>query len=46
MKYNPVLVAAAKTIVEQYDKQQVIVSWDAVHGKTHVTTCGVTAEVI
>lgn len=45
MKYKSIPVAAAKAIAETYGKQQVIVvTWDAAHGKTHVTTYGDTAE--
>lgn len=44
-KYKPIPVSAAKAIAETYDKQQVIVvTWDATHGKEHVTTYGDTAE--
>jgi hypothetical protein len=44
-KYKTIPVSAAKAIAETYDKQQVIiVTWDAAHGKTHVTTYGDTAE--
>ncbi len=45
MKYKPIPISAAKAIAETYHKQQVIVvTWDAAHGKTHVTTYGDTAE--
>jgi hypothetical protein len=42
--YKPVPVEVAARISEQFDKSQVIVvAWDAVFGKLHTTTFGVTA---
>ena len=42
-KYKPIPIAAAKRIAEDYDKDQVIIlTWDAAHGQTHVTTYGKT----
>lgn len=43
--YRGVPVTAAKRIAKEFDKDQVIVvTWDAAHGKTHVTTYGKTVE--
>lgn len=43
--YRPIPISAARDIAEEYGKQQVIiVTWDAVHGLTHVTTYGDTVE--
>ena len=45
MKYKPIPISAAREIAKKYGKQQVIiVTWDAVHGKEHVTTYGDTKE--
>lgn len=42
-KYKPIPISAAREITKKYDKQQVIVvAWDAVHGREHVTTYGTT----
>lgn len=42
-KYKAIPISAAKEIAEKYEKNQVIiVTWDAVHGKEHVTTYGAT----
>ncbi len=42
-KYKPIPITAARDIAKRFDKQQVIVvAWDAVHGKEHVTTYGTT----
>lgn len=42
-KYINVPISAAKRIAEEFQKDQVIiVCWDQVHGKTHVTTYGKT----
>lgn len=39
--YKKIPISAAKLIANKYDKNQVIiVTWDAKHGKTHVTTYG------
>ncbi len=44
-KYKSIPISAAKEIAKKYDKQQVIiVTWDAVHGKEHVTTYGDSKE--
>ena len=44
-KYKGIPISAAKAIAEKYDKQQVIiVAWDPVFGKEHVTTYGTTLE--
>lgn len=44
-KYFPVPISAAKTISEIFEKDQVIVvAWDRVHGKTHITTYGKNRE--
>lgn len=45
MKYKRIPISAAKLISEKYDKDQVIiVTWDSVHGKTHITTYGKNKE--
>lgn len=45
MSYKPIPIEVARAIATQYDKQQVIiVAWDAVHGREHVTTYGDTVE--
>ena len=44
-KYKRIPITAAKKIAKDYDKQQVvIVTWDALHNKTHVTTYGTTIQ--
>lgn len=44
-KYIDVPIDAAKRIADEFDKDQVIiVCWDKIHGKTHVTTYGKTIE--
>lgn len=43
--YKNVPISAAKRISKDYDKSQVIVvCWDGVHGRTHITTYGVDKE--
>lgn len=43
--YKEIPITAARHIAKQYEKQQVIVvAWDAVHGKTHITTYGIDKE--
>ncbi len=40
-KYKGIPITAAKEVAYKYAKSQVIiVTWDAMHGKTHVTTYG------
>jgi hypothetical protein len=42
-KYRNVPITAAKVVAEKYQKNQVIiVCWDDVHKKTHITTYGAT----
>ncbi len=44
-EYKPVPIPAASNIAHEYDKDQVIiVTWDAAHQRTHVTTYGRTKE--
>lgn len=44
-KYKPVPITAAREIAKRFDKDQVIVvAWDGVHKKEHVTTYGVNKE--
>lgn len=44
-KYKNIPIASAKKIAEQYDKEHVIIiTWDSIHSKTHVTTYGKTLE--
>ncbi len=44
-RYKGIPITAAKDIAKRFGKQQVIiVTWDAVHGKEHVTTYGDTKE--
>ncbi|MFA6159166.1 MAG: hypothetical protein WC763_06110 [Candidatus Paceibacterota bacterium] len=43
--YVGIPISAAQRIADEFDKNQVIiVTWDAKHGKTHVTTYGRTKE--
>lgn len=43
MKYKSIPIKAAKDIAKAYDKDQVIIiTWDKIHGRTHVTTYGKT----
>lgn len=43
--YKDIPIEVAKSIAEEFDKNQVIiVTWDKVHGRTHVTTYGKTLE--
>jgi len=43
--YKGIPIAAARDIAKTYNKNQVIIlTWDAVHGRTHVTTYGRTVE--
>ncbi len=45
MQYKDIPISVAKEIAETFDKNQVIiVTWDKVHGKTHVTTYGKSLE--
>ena len=42
-RYKKIPIKAAKEIAQTFDKDQVIiVTWDAEHGRTHVTTYGKT----
>ncbi len=44
-KYRPIPISAAKEIAQRFAKDQVIVvTWDAVHGREHVTTYGIDVE--
>lgn len=43
--YKDIPIKAAREIAKAYDKSQVIIlTFDKVHGKTHVTTYGRTVE--
>lgn len=43
--YKPIPISAARQIAKKYDKNQVIiVTWDAEHGQTHITTYGIDKE--
>lgn len=44
-KYKSIPITAARDIAKKYGKSQVIVvAWDPVHGKEHVTTYGTNKE--
>lgn len=44
-KYKPVPISAAKKLAQDYAKDQVIIlTWDAAHGMSHVTTYGRSVE--
>jgi hypothetical protein len=44
-RYKSIPIKAARDIAAAYDKDQVIiVTWDKLHGTTHVTTYGKTTE--
>ena len=43
-QYQPIPVAIAKAIAEEFEKSSVVIlAWDAKHKLTHTTTYGVTA---
>ena len=44
-EYSDVPIFRAKKIADKYEKDQVIiVCWDKYHGRTHVTTYGITKK--
>jgi len=44
-KYKKIPIVTARRIAKQYNKNQVIiVTWDSLHSKTHVTTYGKTLK--
>lgn len=45
IKYKSIPIIAAKEVAKKYEKDQVIIiTWDKLHGKMHVTTYGKTLE--
>lgn len=45
INYKDIPIEVAQRIAEEFDKDQVIiVTWDKLHGRTHVTTYGKTLE--